>query len=180
MKKQMIVTAIASVLSVSAFAGSPSFDFVEGGYADNYETDGMLIRGNKTLNDNFFLTASYETVGENGVDLNSTLFGLGYKFDLDDSSAIYTKVSYFDFEVDAGAGSESDDGFELGLGYRTQISKATQIYTEVNHLEVDSDSATQLVIGARQSFAGNLGAFIEVKKDDFDNDGFALGLNYSF
>ncbi|NVJ49230.1 MAG: hypothetical protein HWE11_02510 [Gammaproteobacteria bacterium] len=180
MKKQLIVSAIASVLAVSAYADGPSFDFIEGGYADAYETDGFLIRGNASITDQVFFTGSYESVGEQSVDLNSTLLGFGYRIFDDNSSTLYTQLAYFDFEVDSPLGSDSEDGFQLGLGYRSQLSAQTQLYTELNHLEVDSDSLTQVVIGLRQNFTPELGGFFEAKTDDFDNDGFAVGLTYNF
>ncbi|MEE4245808.1 MAG: hypothetical protein V2I33_10370 [Kangiellaceae bacterium] len=180
MKKLLLATGLVALSTINVLADEPSFDFVEGGYADNYDADGFLLRFNATVNNDFFLAGSYESVGENSVDLNTTVLGVGYQIESFGNASLYTQLSYLDLEIDTPFGSASEDGYQLGLGYRNQVSKETQLYSELNHKSIDGNGLTELAIGVRQNFTDEFAAFVELKADDFDNDGFSIGLNYNF
>ncbi len=189
MKKLIATGIIAALSSLSAMAAEPSFNFVEGGYADwdigdGVKPDGFKIRGNFELNENFFLKGSYESLSQSGVDLNTAIVGVGYKFPVSGNTALYTHASYLDFETDSPSNDPGDnideDGYQLGLGVRSQISKLTQLYGEVTHYNVDSYSLTELTVGVRQNFTDNFGAYLEASVDDDEGNRAGIGLRVNF
>ncbi|MDH5432529.1 MAG: hypothetical protein OEY19_01170 [Gammaproteobacteria bacterium] len=183
MKQLITAGLIASMTVFSVAAEEPSFNFFEAGFVDYDFADGYTLRFNSELNENTFLTGSYESVSETifgfDIDLNTTLFGVGYKFSQGDNSVTYGTVSYLDIEVDTPFGSGGDDGYQLGLGYRNQYSENSQFYTELNHMNVVS-SATELVLGIRHKMSDDVGMYAEYKTNDFGDDGYGIGVSFSF
>ncbi|PWK52973.1 outer membrane beta-barrel protein [Pleionea mediterranea] len=188
MKKLLATSVIAAMASLSATANEPSFNFVEGGYSEYEDADGFMIRGNAELNKNFFVRGSYEGLsddfsvlgGPDDTDFNTLTLGLGYKHALNNNTSLYSHFSYLDFEVKSGDAKVTDDGYQLGFGVRNQLSSVTQVYGEVTHNSIDGNSFTGLTLGLRQRLAENFGAYVEAKADDFDGDGFGVGVSYNF
>ncbi len=187
MKKLIATSVLAALTSLSAVADQPSFNFVEGGYSDFesdiVDADGLAIRGNAELTDNIFILAGYETLSADGYDLdaNQISLGMGYKFALNDNTALYTQLSYSNYSYDSNVlDVDDDDGYEIGIGARSQISNQTQLYGELTHIDIDSFVTTELTLGLRQNFTKQFGAYVEARVDDAETDGVGIGLSYNF
>lgn len=185
MKKLIAASLIASMSALPVFAGSPSFNFVEGGYLDFEDGDGIELRGNYELNSNFFLNADFQTTsaddGLSSIDTDYLLFGAGYKMALNETTSGYAMLNYVDLSADSFLGTLNDDGYQLAVGVRSQVTDATQVYGEIaaNDLSL-LGGRTELNIGVRQKFSNDFGGYVEYKRDDFGGDGFSLGLTLDF
>ncbi|MCO7224668.1 hypothetical protein [Pleionea sp. CnH1-48] len=185
MKKLFALSAIALLSTGAALAEQPSYDFVEFGYAELDEADGFVLRGNAEINDHFYFNGGYQILSQDSNDLDEVKIGIGFKMPVTSNTSFFAHVDYLDWEFDNNAGSASGDGFEIGAGVRSNVRAGTELFAELSRKDGDIESVdleeTYLTLGLRQSFNKNFGGFAEyfVGEGD-DNDGFRLGIQYSF
>ena len=74
--KRTLLASVMSLLCANAYAASPSWDFVQGGYvqadiedAGDFEPKGFELRGFKSFGENFFLMGSYSSLSRYRLSL---------------------------------------------------------------------------------------------------------------
>jgi opacity protein-like surface antigen len=186
MKKLVLSSAILSILSFGALADTPSFNFLEIGYTDSFDSeviDGYEVNGSFELNESFFLSASYTKATESKlIDLDGYQFGLGYKSKLSDSSVWFTQIDYVkidnEFDLPGFSASISEDGYQLSLGVKNNISKSLELSAAIKYIDiVEDDTYTEL--GAVYNFTDSSGVYFNIETD-FDDSNYAIGLRMSF
>lgn len=185
MKKAIVSLAIVSSLTASfALAEQPSFNLVEVGYSDIEDMKGFSIRGSVEVSDLIYVKGDYSarTEEEDGApdfDANTSLFGVGAKFALGDTTALYTEAQYRNVDVEISNKSDSEDGYALAAGVRSMIADKTEFYGEIAHVDIDGAS-TEFTVGGRQYLTENIGVFAQYQRDDYDNYGYTVGVGVKF
>ncbi len=187
MKKTIITSAILSVLSFGVMAETPSFNFAEIGYISNLggseDFDGYELKGNFELNDNFYITAGFQSIDIDtfGFDVNGDIkmLGIGYKKDISTATAFYTELNYVDVKAGvSGFGSGSDSGYQFGFGVRSNVAENFEMKAGLNYLDVDGGD-TFLELGAIYQLNNSTGIYFDVDTD-FDDSKYGVGVRFSF
>ncbi len=191
MKKLLVVGAILSAFSAqSVLAEQPSFSYIEGGYSRmdtdgfNEDADGYILRGSAEVADMVYLNGSYsdtsrETILNDDIDLKIKSIGVGLKFPIGSSTAIFTEANYLDAKVSVQNDSDTEDGYEVSVGLRSMVSDSTELYGKLTNTEFDS-TFSSMTVGAKQYFTDNIGVFAEYTRNDFDTQNVNVGVSYKF
>lgn len=145
------VTLLASTFATSAFAASPSWNYVEAGYAQvddesiNDKAKGFKVAGAYQFADNFVTRVEYSDgdTDISGADVGFDLLsvGLGYRVEAADSIDFYGIVSYERLGVDArfgGASASNDEsGFGATIGLRSMFSDNFEGLAELGYIDID-------------------------------------------
>ncbi len=171
------IASLAAIFAcTSVIASEPTYNYIEAGYADYYDADGLLIRGKYAYDKNIFFAGAFESVDDRGAEVDKLLAGVGYRMPLKGNTSVYGQASLVNWD----SFSIEEDGFQLGIGYRNQFKHESEFYGELNHINLDNITLTEFVVGLRHKLTHDLGAYFEVRMDDFDNDGFSLGITYKY
>ena len=167
--KRTILASIFGVLSLNAFAASPSYDFVKAGYvqadiedAGDFEPTGFQIQGFKSLNENVYLTGRYGQLGEDvsgvDIDLDYASAGVGYRYGLTQNTDFFGEVTYeyvnIDVELDSISG-EDDNGYGITAGIRSMLSEQFELRGAIRYIDIEDDE-TAFEIGADYFFTPQL------------------------
>ena len=163
--KRTILASIFGVLSLNAFAASPSYDFVKAGYvqadiedAGDFEPTGFQIQGFKSLNENVYLTGRYGQLSEDvsgvDIDLDYVSAGVGYRYGLTQNTDFFGEVTYeyvnLDIELDSISG-EDDNGYGITAGIRSMLSEQFELRGAIRYIDIEDDE-TAFEIGADYFF----------------------------
>ena len=163
--KRFHLHSIVVVLSLNAFAASPSYDFVKAGYvqadiedAGDFEPTGFQIQGFKSLNENVYLTGRYGQLGEDvsgvDIDLDYASAGVGYRYGLTQNTDFFGEVTYeyvnIDVELDSISG-EDDNGYGITAGIRSMLSEQFELRGAIRYIDIEDDE-TAFEIGADYFF----------------------------
>ncbi len=196
MKKLLLGSAMVSALfSPVAFAETPSFNVVEGGYSrlsaigSDDNADGLTIRGSTDLTDMIYINGEYTSrtlddatnnvLANDDIDLNTASIGLGVKFPVGESTAVYGEANYVNLKSKSLGESDTEIGHNLAFGVRSMISPSTEVYGELANTEMFA-TATEVTAGIRQYFNDNLGVFAEYSRNDLDSYHYNVGVSYKF
>ncbi len=196
MKKLFLGSAIVSVLfTPMAFAETPSFNMIEGGYGrlsaigSDDNADGFTLRGSTELSDMIYINGEYTTrtiddttnnvLDNDDVDLNTASVGLGLKLPVGENTAVYSEANYVNLKSKGLGESDTEIGHNLAFGVRSMISPSTEVYGELANTEMFS-TATEVTAGIRQYFNSNLGVFAEYSRNDLDSYHYNVGVSYKF
>ena len=167
--KRTILASIFGVLSLNAFAASPSYDFVKAGYvqadiedAGDFEPTGFQIQGFKSLNENVYLTGRYGQLSEDvsgvDIDLDYASAGVGYRYGLTQNTDFFGEVTYeyvnIDVELDSISG-EDDNGYGITAGIRSMLSEQFELRGAIRYIDIEDDE-TAFEIGADYFFTPQL------------------------
>jgi len=183
MNKTIIASAVLSLLSFGAMADNPSFDNVEIGYTEfdfedgiDIDIDGFEIKGSKELSDNFYLAGDFTRLSENGIDIDLTTFGVGYKNDFSNTSTFFSEIDYARIDADGGL---DEDGYEVTIGIRSMLSQELEVKVAAEYLDIDGGDTTSLIVGGAYNFTKKLAAYADYSYES-DLSSYAVGLRYSF
>lgn len=175
MNKVSLLLLTTLVASPIAFAKTPNFNFVSGGYLDGdidgEGADGWTIDGSTLVSENVFLSGQYQTVGdsENGldVDINWLSAGVGYRTAISASTDFYGLVTYENLEAEASyrgnSASEDENGYGLSVGVRSMVSDSIELDGRLGYIDIADESETSISVGARFHM----------------NESFSFGANYT-
>jgi len=181
MNKKIFAGAILSVLSFGAMADTPSFNYVEIGYA-NTDFDGLPdfsgfeIKASKELSDNWYVAGDYSDVSENGFSLQLTTLGFGYKNDFSASSSYFAELDYARLDADGGV---DESGYEMTFGVRSMLNSEIELKAAIEYLDIDNDDTTSLVLGGAYNFTDNMAFYADYKYDS-DVSRYGVGVRFSF
>ncbi|MFL0801051.1 MAG: porin family protein [Agarilytica sp.] len=196
MKKLLLGSAIVSALfTPMAFAETPSFNMVEGGYGrlssigSDENADGFIIRGSAELSEMVYINGEYTTrtiddstnnvFSDNDIDLNTASIGLGVTLPLGKNTAVYGEANYVNLKSKGLGQSDTEIGRNVAFGVRSMISPSTEIYGELANTEMFA-TATEMTAGVRQYFNSNVGVFAEYSRNDLDSYHYNVGVSYRF
>ena len=205
--KNIVAFSLITVLATASATAEqdPSYNFIEAGFAkenlnlgDGFDIklDGIKIRGNVEINDNFYFNGGYQSVaneykkniGYGDIDFSKLNLGIGYKVSIAPGTSFFTHLDYLDWEFKRKSSvnslTVSDDGYQLGAGIRYMVTSSAEVYGEIAHIDFDGEVITDLTVGTRVLFDNNFGGYIEYHRNDnssyFQNDGYSLGVSYQF
>ncbi len=196
MKKLLLGSAIITAFFTPvAFADTPSFNIIEGGYGrlsaigSDDNADGFTLRGSKELGDIMYINGEYSIrtlddstnniLTDDDIDFNTATIGLGVKFPVGDNTAVYSEANYINLKSKGLGQSDTEVGRNVAFGVRSMISPSTEIYGELANTEIFS-TATEATAGIRQYFNDNLGVFAEYSRNDLDSYHYNVGVSYKF
>lgn len=171
MKTSILALALAATLPLSAQASELKYNYVELGY-NQTNTSGLSLhgydfKGSAGFGDNFFGTASYQHGSDNGLDLNETTVGLGFRNAVSDKADFNASVSYVRDNVDLGGlGSNSENGYRVAAGMRGLLTDKFEGNFNVNYTDVNN-------------FGNGVGAGIGALVHLNDTWGISTGYDYS-
>lgn len=156
MNTKLIAAVITGLLAspLALAEDLPSYSFIEGGYTsydfDGFEPSGIKLKGSVELGEMFFITADYSdtTATISGfnidIDLVSTGFGAGVKYDLSNNSSVYASYTLNTWDIDNGNVSSGLDFDTLRIGYRQNISESLELNASITSNEVDGQSSSNV------------------------------------
>lgn len=174
-KKTLLATVILASTTGAAFAASPSYNFIEGGYqryeldVDGYEVDadGLELNGMIDLNDTFFLQGGYQNLegSKYGYSAESDVFniGLGVRAPIAENVDFNASVDYLTADgTISGPGfsvSDDDNGYRVGLGIRAQVTAPLELAASWTRDDYGNDDWDSLNLKATYTIADNFGIY---------------------
>ncbi|GAC25138.1 porin family outer membrane protein [Paraglaciecola mesophila KMM 241] len=186
MKVSKIALLAATVISVpTAYAASPDFNYVEGGYSkidvDNsdYEPDGFKVSGSALVGKNVFVNGSYtdtsDEINNSDIDFNQLSLGIGYRMAASSNTDVYGVVSYEEAELE----DYDENGYGLTAGIRSRVTPNIELDGGVSYLDLDDDDDTYLNLAASYYFTPAAAVSVSYRTSD-DNDIMGVSARYSF
>ncbi|PKH53810.1 hypothetical protein CXF83_20630 [Shewanella sp. Choline-02u-19] len=153
-------------------ARAPNWNFIEASYlsadVDGFDQDikpkGYGVIGSALLGKNVILSASYSTISEDVVIIDSNIdatlslasAGIGYRFGASDTTDLFVMASYlyveFEGSYDGNSGSYDDNGYGLKLGVRSMLTESFEAIATIERAEIDSESETAFAVSAYYHF----------------------------
>jgi hypothetical protein len=185
MKKTSIALAALTSLGLAlpAAAEGLNYNFIDARYFDGEvvdgaaDADGFGISGQALINPNFYVLASYSTLGvdNSSVDIETIRAGLGYRHALAPATDLNAEVLFLNVDADF----DDDSGFELGLGLRHSFTEVFEGKVGVRHQDVFDGDDTFFEVGALAHLTPQLSAGIDYISGDLF-DGFTVGGRFNF
>lgn len=176
--KKILLTLALGLAADKAMAVAPVWDYVQLSYiqtdADDdlgdIEPKGPMLFVSKALTDNIFLAGSYIRLSDNvagvDVDIDQITAGLGYNYNLTNTTDVFAALSYEEIDVSARLGnnkaSTDNNGYGLTAGVRAMVLPQLEAKAAIRYVDIDTDSTTTLGLAADYLFTPQL----------------ALGVNY--
>ncbi|MFQ3235994.1 MAG: opacity protein-like surface antigen [Paraglaciecola sp.] len=182
MKTSTVALLVAASLLVTpaAFAASPDFNYVEGGYTkldfdnSNFKPDGFKVSGSASVSHNLYLNAAY-TDASDGVDYNHLSLGLGYRLSAASNTDVYGMASYEEVE----RGNFDDNGYGLTAGVRSFITRNIELDGGLSYIDIDKNDETYLNLAVSYSITPRAAVNLAYRTSD-DTDMITLSGRYSF
>jgi hypothetical protein len=143
--------------------------------------DGISLEGSFELTDDWHLVASYGAADlDNGIDVDTWAFGVGYRHPLKSNVDLYGRVLYIDSEADlpGPGGGPDEDGLGLQLRIRALVNDDLEVEGGIQHIDL-GDSDTSLQAGIRYHFNDKLSAGLGVTFAG-DTDGIGINARFAF
>ncbi|MCB1586624.1 MAG: hypothetical protein KDI52_10100 [Xanthomonadales bacterium] len=182
MKKNILVSTLFALISVSAFAENPSFDYIDAGYS-NWDPDGSIskidgfeLKFSKSVNDNYYIAGDFNRVTQYGNALNFSTLGFGYMNAFSEKSTFFAELDYAYSDASPGT---SENGFEFTTGVRSMVTEQFELKGAIEHLNFDGSDRTSVVLGGVYSFNENFAIYLDYKFES-DLNRMAAGLRYNF
>lgn len=143
--------------------------------AYDVDGDGIGLGGSFRLDEVFYLTADYETLGyDDGIDVDTLQIAGGMIYPIKQVDAI-AEIAVVNMDVDAPNG-DSNTGFRLSAGARAYVMDKLEVRGTVNYIDVDEDDS-YMTIAADYFVLPNVS--VNVSKDiAADVDRFSIGVRY--
>lgn len=160
MRKTLLGLVILSSAGAVHAENGPNWNFIDLSYlsadVEGDELNGLGIAGSKLVGEDFFVTGAYSSIGAEieGIDfdINSTSFGLGYRYGASATTDIFGAVSYQLVEFEASYQGESfnvdDNGYGLELGLRSLLTSQLEVTASMAQVTIDDESETALFISS--------------------------------
>lgn len=169
----------ASLVSVSAFADTPDWRYVEGGYLSydsegGFDPDGLQVNGKYLLDPNIYVNGEFGWAESGITDFTTLTIGGGYRFALNNTTDAYVGANFERFDADY----YDDNGYSLNAGVRSMITPELEVNGELGYFKIDEGEVT-LKAGAYYYFNPQfaVGASYEFMED---TDVFQLSARYAF
>jgi long-subunit fatty acid transport protein len=190
-KKILFGTALIFALS-PAFAGSPSYNFIDIGYLEaefdddltgfSVDGDGYGISGSFEVGENWFVGVGYSSIGfDFGVDLDQVSVGGGYHFGMSDRTDFFATLSYLWAEASvSNFDSVDEDGYGVAVGIRSMLTDNFELNGSIGYADLgDGADGTSFNAGALYSFTKTFAIGFDIGIDE-DVTLYALGGRFYF
>jgi hypothetical protein len=177
-----LTASVALCISLSASADSPSFDYIDIGFNSiefdffSYAKGGGEFVLRKTVADNFYIIGEYRG-GDH--ELRMYTAGVGYKFDLSETSSLFSDISYVDINSDPGDGEANYHGYEANVGIKYELFDDFDAVVGLELLDLGSSSNVSLFINAYYEVYQNVGIYAEGRTLS-ENHQYSVGFRYNF
>ena len=101
--------------------------------------DGVSIGGSLLFQPQLFGVASYTSVGDNGVDIDTLDLGVGYRAGISQRTDLLGILGVVFSNVDTPGGSNDDSGISLTGGIRSTVAPQIELDGFVNYTELYGD-----------------------------------------
>jgi hypothetical protein len=175
--------AALALLPLAGQADTMDYTFVDLAYIDSeldnglvdVDGDGFALRGSLAIHPNFFVFAGYQDLGfDRGLDATAWHVGAGARWPLSDKLDIVGRAGIIQQELEAGRGSQDDDGFLLGARLRAAIAPRFELEGGLEYVDLDdAGDDTSLVVEGRYFFLEQLSGGLLVQ---FGDDVTTIGL----
>jgi opacity protein-like surface antigen len=135
MKKKLLLSSLLTLLPLSAIAGEPSFNYVEGGYTQYSSSKNEKVQSNLSDDSDY----------KNGFKLNG-------RFEIDPSFFAVTDFEYLQRKDKYLEGFEETKtkNYGLGLGYKMMLDGKTVLFTHIDYIQsnekiIDKGSKKSLI-----------------------------------
>lgn len=198
MKRALLGLALAAVLPVSAQAADESnsnsglsYNYIQAQYINadflGEDADGFALAGSFGFSDNWYGSANYRQIDENGASLDLTDINIGWHHALSDKADFLAEVGYarLGAELD-GFGSDSADGYRAAIGIRGMMAANFEgqikgSWTKINDLGGDGEfGATVQATYHFNPTWGLTGSYEHLSILDEDANVWGLGVRASF
>ncbi|HET9679775.1 MAG TPA: outer membrane beta-barrel protein [Gammaproteobacteria bacterium] len=170
--RTIIALAMLALTPFAAQASNFSYSYVEGGYADFDDTDGLWVGGGYEFMPNFHVVGDLYSLDE--ADIMEV--GVGYHTAISDKADVYGNLKLVNFEV----GPFDDDGLGLEGGVRFALAPRFELGGGIRYYSFDEfDSESNLFVRGAFDVASNLAISLEVETGDI-MDKMLLGARLSF
>jgi len=193
---KIILTAVLLLLASSVHAAeSIRWDSAALSYQsidlDGDKFTGIGLSGEKSINDDFFITGNYTSVSDDvrlygysvDFDLNTLSAGMGYHYALSANTSLFSVASYERINLKASfAGSSSttnENGFGLKAGARSLITENIQLSAAVKYSVIADNSDTGFSVSGMYNFTNNISTSISYNTEN-DIDSVSLSAIYFF
>jgi hypothetical protein len=178
-----LVAVLAAVLPFASQADTMDYAHVEAGFVDteldlgdNFDGDGIALRGSIPFLGNYFAFASYTDLGfDFDVDSTTIAVGAGGHWPLRDKMDIIGRVGIVQSDVEVGPFSADDDGFLLGARLRTEVAPKFELEGGFDYIDMDErGDDTSIVLEGRYFFMNQLAGGVLL---EFGGDTTTVGVN---
>ena len=198
MKRAILGLALAALLPVSAQAADESnnasgvsYNYIEAQYinADIFgeDVDGFALAGSFGFGNNFYGSANYRQIDEDGASLDLTDVNLGWHHALSDQADFLAEIGYARLGADVdGFGSDSADGYRAAVGFRGKLASNFEGQIKASWTKIDdlgSDGEFGAAVQATYHFTptwGVTGSYEHMSILDEDVNVWGLGIRASF
>ncbi len=139
-----MLAAVAGLsFAFPAQAESPSYTFVDAGYAASKDVQGPGISASVNVVGNLFLGASYAELEFDDADIDGDGYsaGIGYAFSVGPKSDVVVSGAYAETDVLVGSGyypyRKSVDGYLAGAGFRSRVTDKFQFGVSLDYSDFD-------------------------------------------
>lgn len=149
MKRALLGLALAALLPVSAQAADESnnasgvsYNYIQAQYinADIFgeDVDGFALAGSFGFSDNWYGSANYRQISENGASLDLTDINIGWHHALSDKADFLAEAGYARLGADVdGFGSDSADGYRAAIGIRGMMATNFEAQVKASWTKID-------------------------------------------
>lgn len=194
MRSRVSIWFAAAAMTLPLVAGAADFSYrnvdltlvpsaeIDVGDRD-LDGDGFQLRGSLPVHENFFVLAEYLNLDfDSGVDASRWMVGAGGHWPISNTLDVIARAGIVNYEVEAGAFDDDDNGFFFGGRLRANIAPRIELEGGFEHVNVDLDDLgdeTYVIAEGRYNFTSQLSAGVLV---NVGGDATLLGVQgrYSF
>ncbi|MCV2883390.1 porin family protein [Aestuariibacter sp. AA17] len=171
-----LLFVVVNIISLNAFADSPSWNYAEVGYGKmeiddtDIDLDGIVAEGSYAFSPHIFVRGELGAFTENllfdDLDVDTLSAGIGWKSATSNQTDVYGIVSYE--RIESGDSDESIDGkgYSGIVGVKSRFSTTFEGYAEAGYIDVNDVDIS--------GFTGRIGI------NAFFSDMFSVGVRYKF
>lgn len=186
--KKLFAGALLVMMSTSAMAEQPSYDFFQLSWTQveldddfiDVDGDGLSLSGSVEIGDNWHIIAGYTDLGfDFGIDLSEFVIGGGYHTAMSTNTSFFANLAWVTAEADVGPfGSADESGIGASIGIRSMVSENWELQGSISYVDLgDAGDGTTLGLGAWYSFSD---AFALGLIGGFEEDATSLGIGGRF
>ena len=150
--------------------------------------DGFGVKGRALVADQVFLHGEYQSVEyDSNLELDQLRAGLGLFSPLNASTNLVGKVEYINADLDAGPGSDDENGFGVHGGVEIGLSREISLVGTVGYVDIGDFNGPEFLIGGRLQPNPNISVFADYRVTqlsdsgaDLDFDDLRLGVGFHF
>ncbi|MBV1909754.1 MAG: hypothetical protein KUG78_10570 [Kangiellaceae bacterium] len=195
MNKYLLTIAILFLVPFGVTANSLPDKVLELGYTafdfkDGLTAEGFKLRISSNITEHFFVEVKSSLVVEEQFDFQLSTLGAGFKANISDNVALYSKLSFVDFSATnydeitelsklANGDGTNDTGTELAIGMRTLLFNDLEMNIALEQLDIENTKTTSLIISGTYNFNQRFGVYANYSHES-ELSIYTVGLRVNF